>query len=168
MTLSSNYRFSHPANFADPFRICANVAHKVRHQSSSFDHPACCLCPRRPQVWRPKRRSLDANGVLWSIYGDLKMQSSLRAHPASGTGCRWLPNQFRPAIISADNLFRRHYYRRGPRSSRVILQVVNSATVLHDVEEASHIAVLQGLGEVGDIDSSHLPGLLRLAHLRWL
>ncbi|GMH33678.1 hypothetical protein BSKO_01512 [Bryopsis sp. KO-2023] len=50
-------------------------------------------------------------------------------------------------------------------SSRHPIQSL-SAVASPEIEQGSHVAILQGLGEMGDVSARHLPWLLRLAHVR--
>ena len=36
------------------------------------------------------------------------------------------------------------------------------------IEEAGHYAMVQGLGQIGEVNTNHLPWLIRLAHIRSL
>lgn len=34
------------------------------------------------------------------------------------------------------------------------------------IQDAGHFAMVQGLGQIGEVDATHLPWILRLAHIR--
>eukprot|EP00803_Ostreobium_quekettii_P008826 evm.model.scf_2565.1 EVM.evm.TU.scf_2565.1 scf_2565:1050-6339(-) len=46
------------------------------------------------------------------------------------------------------------------------MRAAAAATAGVEVEKGSHVAMLQGLGEVGDVSAANVPWLLRLAHIR--
>ena len=63
----------------------------------------------------------------------------------------------------------RHCSRNRCRQ-RSFLRVQNAAIVQQtakEITEGGHYALVQGLGQLGEINTSHLPWILRLAHIRF-
>lgn len=68
----------------------------------------------------------------------------------------------------------RHQERRGIRGLEIGVRhvrpvlkasAVDSAPI---IEQGSHLAILQGLGNTGDVPAEHLPWLLRIADIRYV
>lgn len=55
------------------------------------------------------------------------------------------------------------------RNRKLICRSVSSngvKAVSREIQDAGHFAMVQGLGQIGEVDATHLPWILRLAHIR--
>lgn len=90
------------------------------------------------------------------------MDMSLRQ--AAGTGVRKQPPAF-PNVTSVAKITSR---KANARSRNVAVKSIAAPMEVKGEQKRNegHSALLQGLGEVGDVPTVHVPWLLRLAHIR--
>ena len=174
--MGGHSRHSHLPAHQDPARTGLKVNGTVSDGNegwcSKADSPTQRSC--RPE-WGPGARSGDHRGKAFAApasprlcalpepLGDsviCEMQMQVQGQQLALPAC---PVQHRQALPSCPRL-PRSAERAQPRG------VVVHAAVLEEAKPVArnegHSALLSGLGAVGDVAASHMPWLLRIAHVR--